>query len=60
MAKKNTNKPKAPARKTGTMKVRIVRSLWGDYKMPYKVGQEVALKTAMAKDLIETGHAEKI
>lgn len=41
----------------GTVKVRIMKPLWGKFKMPYEVGHEPKLEEKVAAELIAEGYA---
>lgn len=40
-----------------SIKVRIIKPLWGKFKMPYKVGQDVEIESKLASELISGGFA---
>jgi hypothetical protein len=42
------------------MKVRIVKNPVGLYNLAYEPGDEIHLPDSQARELIETGHAERI
>ena len=43
--------------KKNAIKVRITKPLWGKFKMPYKVGQDVEIESKLASELISGGFA---
>lgn len=45
------------ATKKSTIEIRVIKPLWGKFKLPYKVGQDVKIESKMASELMKAGFA---
>ena len=41
-------------------KIKITKSLWGKFSLPYNVGQTVSLESKQADEIVESGHAREV